>query len=514
MIVTKCPLTLILLCLSFLFFISCSPTTQTKTGSLSGSVILVNDTDNPANEPVDFSGVTVALYRPAVLDTTISRINGQFPNIGIQINQQTEFDHRLQNPVKIITTSANGSFNLSKISLGKYNLVVMKENWGVRYFFDINITEGQNSLLSALISLSGKSEDVRNAVELYPVRSLSGYIYTPYAFETNHSYVVNENVSLQGNVIFESSSYIWVSPAKSINIDDGSVSTPAPGSDYARISTTHNMYGTSASTIDPDNQYFYSINCSAIVTFAQNQLNSIITTNSQSGWEIKTSGIDISNMVFKNNKIGLYCYFVEEVTITNCNASFSSNDLYGGIALTSCANTEMQQLIITNCSVGISQDNCQNANISQSYISAISIRGVYNTYYTTSNVTHCTIDNSINAIYNAGRSNTNVQNCNISSQIGIYNNQGNAIAAAYFTASLNNFYCTVYGIKTIAKFGVDYHLNATNNYWGTNNTSVIYNDLIWDQSDENPNDPEYHIYGIVDYLPVKFTKVIDAGVTS
>lgn len=513
MTITKHQTMLILLSMLFLILFGCSPTTQTKSGTLSGSVILVNDTGDAANDPVDFSGVTVALYKPAVLDSTIARINGQFLNIGVQINQQTEFDHRLQNSVKTVTTSADGSFSISKISLGTYNLVVMKEDWGVRYFYDINIAEGSNSLESELKSSLGKTTDMRNSVDLYPVRNLSGFIYTPYVFESNHSYIVNQNVSLQGNVIFEASAYIWVNPTKSINIDDGSIATPNPGSGYARITTSYNMYNTSISVIDPDYHMFYSIDCAAIVTFEQNQMRSIITTYSQNGWEINTSGVDISNMVFKNNKTSLQCYQVENIAISNCNVISSKNMTYGGITLTSCSNTDIQNLILADCTIGVSQDNCQNADISESYFSANSVKDIFNSYYTTSNVTHCTIDNSINAIYNSGRSNTIIQYCNINSQTGIFNNQGNAIAAAYFSASLNNLYCSTYGIKTIAKFGIDFHLNATNNYWGTNNTTVIYNDLIWDQSDENPNDPEYHIYGIVDYIPIKFSKVIDAGVT-
>ena len=79
--------------LSFTLF-SCSTSTKPETGSLSGKVILVNDTGDPALDPVDYSGITVALYNLAYLDTTIVRINNQYPQIGVHINQETEFDHR------------------------------------------------------------------------------------------------------------------------------------------------------------------------------------------------------------------------------------------------------------------------------------------------------------------------------------------------------------------------------------------------------------------------------------
>ncbi len=73
---------------------SCSSSTKPKSGSLSGRVILVNDTDDPSLDPVDFSGVTIALYELAVLDTTLVRIIYEYPDLGVPVSQLTQFDHR------------------------------------------------------------------------------------------------------------------------------------------------------------------------------------------------------------------------------------------------------------------------------------------------------------------------------------------------------------------------------------------------------------------------------------
>ena len=79
-------LTLLIIC--FIAFITCHKNpTAPKTGTLTGTVLLEGEQDH--------SGITVALYKLAELDTTILRYNREYPNVGFAISQATEFDHRL-----------------------------------------------------------------------------------------------------------------------------------------------------------------------------------------------------------------------------------------------------------------------------------------------------------------------------------------------------------------------------------------------------------------------------------
>ena len=84
----------------FFLLLSCSSPTETPKGSLSGTVNLEGLSDH--------SNITVAIYDLAVLDPEIVSINQQYPHIGVIINQHTEFDHRLQEPVKYTETDAEG----------------------------------------------------------------------------------------------------------------------------------------------------------------------------------------------------------------------------------------------------------------------------------------------------------------------------------------------------------------------------------------------------------------------
>jgi len=194
---------------SSFFITGCSSSTKPKTGSLSGRVILVNDTGDPSLDPVDFSGVTVALYELAVLDTTIVRINQEYPQIGVQISQETEFDHRLQNPVRVVTTDPDGSYSFDKVTLGTYNLVALKPGWGVRYCYGFTVSEVG---LDALESLS--------IVELYPETELSGSVMEYMEFLPHHSYVINNDTILVGGCRFHGDTRVMVSSGSNLNISE------------------------------------------------------------------------------------------------------------------------------------------------------------------------------------------------------------------------------------------------------------------------------------------------------
>ena len=115
----------------FLLAVSCSKSpTDSRTGSLTGTVLLEGQTNH--------SGITVALYKLAELDTTILRYNREYPNVGFPISQATEFacppgfwrDHRLSEVVAEAKTKQNGSFKIDGVEEGTYNLVAEKAGFG------------------------------------------------------------------------------------------------------------------------------------------------------------------------------------------------------------------------------------------------------------------------------------------------------------------------------------------------------------------------------------------------
>jgi len=133
-----------------LLFLCCSKQPMSpETGTLTGTVYLEGQTDH--------SGISVALYKLAELDTTILRYNREYPNVGFPISQATEFDHRLGKVVAESKINTDGSFkienipegspreiNNSSISRGGYNFVVQKQGYGWKYIY--NIPTNSNSM--------------------------------------------------------------------------------------------------------------------------------------------------------------------------------------------------------------------------------------------------------------------------------------------------------------------------------------------------------------------------------
>ena len=90
-----------LLLTSYFLLFSCSFLTHPDKTTVSGVVKLEGQTNH--------IGVKVSLCYLVDLDTTLTRINKQYPNIGIQISQETEFYHREQ--TQVYTTNTTNTAN-------------------------------------------------------------------------------------------------------------------------------------------------------------------------------------------------------------------------------------------------------------------------------------------------------------------------------------------------------------------------------------------------------------------
>ena len=158
---------------SLLLIISCkSCTTSPEQGDLSGTVLLELEEDN--------SGITIGVYHLAELDPKIVEINNEYdhPLIGVIINQHTEFDHRFGNLIKSTTTNASGHFNINDIPTGKYNVVAIKDSFGFKYMYEINVSKGDNEL----------SENIA----LYEEHHLNQEDITEdWIFQTDHHYIIS-----------------------------------------------------------------------------------------------------------------------------------------------------------------------------------------------------------------------------------------------------------------------------------------------------------------------------------
>lgn len=319
--------------LSFTLF-SCSTSTKPETGSLSGKIILVNDTGDPALDPVDYSGITVALYNLAYLDTTIVRINNQYPQIGVQINQETEFDHRYQNPIATILTDSHGQFTFSDIPLSNYNIILFKEGWGIKYLYNI--------------SINSKHLYINNILQiiLYPEIILSPIEQNNINMQEGHTYRVINDAILANNLYIHDDIFLLIDPGCKIDIY-GNIFVYNQNNIFSKITTSDSMY----STICQDSLNYFD--CIRVLNNENSNIENIIYKNSLNGLYFSNSEIIIDNSIFKDNlSFALCCLDIN----MNLNNVILYNNIYKGVE---CNNETifMNNCIIINNQTGVFLQN-------------------------------------------------------------------------------------------------------------------------------------------------------------
>lgn len=164
---------------SFVLINSCSDSTSTSssdTVTFSGTVTLEGETVH--------SGVTISLYETVELDTALMRINQQYPNIGVQISQETEFNHHELMPVYSTTSNADGSWKIDGVKQGIFNIVAEKDSF---YF------ESRHQV----------DNKIESNIELRKIQYITGTSFSDFHFEQNKVYQI-ANAATFTNPIFDS----------------------------------------------------------------------------------------------------------------------------------------------------------------------------------------------------------------------------------------------------------------------------------------------------------------------
>jgi len=481
-------LSLIVLIFAFLCN-SCS--TKANKGTISGTVTLFNDIpDYYIENPMDFSGVTVALYKTAVLDTTLVRINQQYPQIGVQITQETEFDHRNYKPLKVTTTDPIGKFSFPSLTPGDYNIVIWKNDWGIRYICSVKAIENENNNIGNIV--------------LYPETIYDSAIVSELTtFKSDHSYFILTDVNFTSSVEFQPRTQIFINPGCMVKFY-GAVTTPEFTSpkDMWKITSGKEIYSTSQVTMDVESYY-------SAVNYYGEEINlraGIVRYGSNGLATININSTDINYMVLRDCGIAL--------TINQGNLAFEY------IVISKCINTG----ILYSANVG----SYFNVSISKSifyYINQIAVSIERSSNY---NINNCIFYNNINYSINAKRCSGIITNNDFyignyhimagsnytsteSNEIH-YNNFYNAstnivprgvlnnINNNNFYGLINYFIYILYGAPPYSNVSSD--VDATNNYWAVEEINQYLAD-----AEDDPRCP-YHII----YLP-KFEKPIaSAGI--
>lgn len=294
---------LILVAICFFFGGCSSCSTNPKTGSISGHVTLINDTGDAQLDPVDFSGVTVAVYELVQPDSTLVRLNDEYPQAGITMCQEAEFDHRMLNPIKITTSSATGDFQLTSISEGRYNLALISDLWGIRYVYQIEVKAGLDT-------------DV-GEIYMYPLTEFDTTVTSDVIYKSGHHYLIKNDVSFVGNVTFEPAALVSINPSCTVRFygNVSAIANPDVKSKW-RFNSSYNIFSTVKSPVDSTHYYtalsfytpeldlnsgcfFHILNGIGIMS-ANSNLSDIYVNHSGSGIAFNQGNFSIENSTVAN----------------------------------------------------------------------------------------------------------------------------------------------------------------------------------------------------------------------
>ncbi len=403
--------------LSSCLLISCSKnSTQPETVTFSGTVTLEGRTDH--------SGVKVSLYRPVELDTALVRINQQYPQIGVQISQETEFDHREHTPLYTTTTDASGHWQINGVTAGTYNIVAEKDSFGWRYVYSIQSNPS--------------------------IMELKKVIYLKGQYNSNLSVPINGFAKIAGNVQFLANS--------SLNIQSGSIIEFENGSSLE-------IYGHVICSGEMNNPIVFS------------------SKKKSDSWRLKLMQNSVSDMdhcYFFSMPNGIYFNSIDTTSITNCRFQ---KGIYA-LEFFDCPKVVIQNNLISHLQDGI-RTNSSHTLIQKNIFTQIDHSGIMSLneknsiwqYNLFDNCTNCGIainpsgyaysDTWVDILYN-----------------DFFNNKDHLVLGqkGWCQANYNNFINEfTYIVKTSASINID-TLDFRYNYWNYL-TPLEIDQKIYDKND-------------------------------
>lgn len=277
---------IIAVCLTLSVFLStmaCASSTSPKSVKFSGTVILYNDTQDSSFDVSSFEDVIVAIYKTVEPDSSLARLNREFPLIGVKATQEVIFDHRLYAPEAVVKTDELGNFVFPNLREGRYNLFAFKDNWGGQYILDINIakdTDGEYVL--------------EDDISLYPELYIPHFVDNNFKFLSSHVYRFEQDSVVFSEITIHSGALLLIDPGVKVNFIDSALSVNGDG--YWKITSSDSYYSTERKE---DILPFSYVKFSG--SSPNTHLKNLIFDYSTDGLSVNTENFTIENCVFKSN---------------------------------------------------------------------------------------------------------------------------------------------------------------------------------------------------------------------
>ena len=334
--------------------------------TLTGSVNLIPSDQNSIRSN---GNVKVMIYSKVNNDSEYSDIVKNNPGIGSTLSSESVFDHRLVEPEYQTLTNDDGSFSISGINGGTYNIVFEYDGFGFIYNVNYDL-------------FSDKSLD---QVNMHEAIAIEGFKTEDVTLEANRFYYSDYGFSMDSNtrLSIEEGAMLQIAEYRSVFIR-GDIHTSATTTNPFRI------FGYSSDSLR-DNQ-FNKFQIDSLATISGPIANGIVF-DSETGFEVncnQASGFTIENMTFSNCNTGLSIQFSYNSFVRNCSfVNTLQNKLH---AIYSQYNNalEIEKCIIYGCKNGINAKDCINMSINNCYIDNISFLGLKLLHFI-GEINHCEV---------------------------------------------------------------------------------------------------------------------------
>ncbi len=499
-----------ILCSLIFFTITFCSNTGPQTGTLSGTINLEGQSDH--------SGIIIGIYKLAELDPDIVEANQKWPHIGVIINQMTEFDHRFGTLIKTGETDASGYFEIKDIPTGVYNVVAIKDSFGFRYIYNVQINDGNNELSAKnkdkrskiksenstdVLNLSSLVFDLNNRTSdltLFPETTISSDISTPTTFLSHHHYIIEQDIIVDDELIIQPGAVVRLNEGKEIT----SYGTFNAVGEYENFIwfTKNDGFSENLSTIEPDSNYIWDR--VALEPYSQAQVQWCKFDWANIGLLNHVNGFEISDCIFRESNCGFKAEDVDSTFCSNLLCRDILNESEAAIYFYQVANGLIEKNVMHDCENGMIIKDESSPEVNNNYISNCN-NGVDISHGSSSDIHNNEISCFDYSIYIAHYSDSIIEKNNFNSKIGIrIYNFGDRQSEIHN----NNLNCSKYAIELKADYctPIYYNINAENNYYYTNNENEIEK-ILYDKYDGNQ-----YIEGEVFYIPFLTQEYPYAGI--
>jgi hypothetical protein len=446
--------------LMFMFSCHCN---EPKVGTITGNVVLYNDTDSTKGEVTDFSGITVALYAPATIDTVLARLTTEYPQLGVLAAQQTEFEHSKQTPLYSTTTNAAGHYELKSVPEGEYNIVFSRNGFGWNYQYNVEINSVVNDTLYAETILD-------------PVTNENLHL------KRKHHYIVATSLWVQ-NLVVEANSWIRFQNESELTVLS-SIQTPA--SEYA---------------------YFTSDNATqqgklVINSISNAELKHLVFRRLSEAVKAVNASLSVHHVRFCDNIVGIIS---GTSALTIANVTFSRNDAVNYLFETDSSTYTLESSIFLGSGIAVDSRNASTGTISHCFIRAQQC--VYLDAYTDTRIQNCQLEANDYVIKSLQSNLIQITDNNIIGKFGVFIRFPVITESNYING--NNIYTKYWALENSPNYHFEYqsyYFNAKNNFFNVTTADEI-DAKVFDLHDQ----PTWYLFNF-DYTPFRIVANPTAGI--